>query len=322
MEIFDYLSSFKNCCDIDSLKKVKEERDPWTLRKNTKELWEKLNRLPSLSSTPTFDSTGPDIKIGKKEDLSEEQYNKVLEQSKSLIPWKKGPFDLFGIKIDGEWRSDFKWARLEKALGSLKGRKILDIGCNNGYFIFKMLGHNPEMVLGLDPVVRCLLQFKLIQSFTNFPNTFFELWGVEHVKYFRNFFDDIFYMGIIYHHKNPIEQLTMIKEALKPGGRIIFETIGIPGESPHALFPDDRYAKMKNVWFIPTLSCSRNWLKKAKFKNIQVISSSELNFKEQRNTDWCPPPHQTLKDFLDPNDFSKTIEGHPAPMRFCIIAEK
>ena len=37
-------------------------------------------------------------------------------------------------------------------------------------------------------------------------------------------------MGIIYHHKNPIEQLTTIREALKPGGRIIFETIGIPGE--------------------------------------------------------------------------------------------
>ena len=207
-----------------------------------------------------------EVKIGEKEDLSTVQFNQLYDKLKDLIPWKKGPFDLFGIKIDGEWRSDFKWARIEKALGPLTNRRILDIGCNNGYFMFKMLEHNPEMVLGIDPVVRCLLQFKIIQSFIPHPNVFFELWGVEHVKYFKNFFDDIFYMGIIYHHKNPIEQLIMIKEALKPGGRIIFETIGIPGQDSYALFPEDRYAKMRNVWFIPTVSCSSNWLKKAKLK--------------------------------------------------------
>lgn len=188
--------------------------------------------------------------------------------------------------------------------------------------MFKMAHHRPEFILGIDPVVQWLLQFKLFQHYAHLPHLFFELLGVEHVKYFKNFFDEIFYMGIIYHHKNPIQQLIEIKDALRPNGHIIFETIGIPGKGPYALFPEDRYAKMKNIWFIPTLDCCINWLKKAKYQNIEVISSTKLTFEEQRNTHWCPPPHQSLKDFLSPHDLTKTLEGHPAPERFSIIASK
>ena len=41
---------------------------------------------------------------------------------------------------------------------------------------------------------------------------------------------------------------------------------------------------------------------------------------EQRATDWMT--YQSLKDFLDPNDPTKTIEGYPAPMRATLIATK
>mgnify|MGYP001223148551 FL=1 len=322
MELLNYLKPHSNSCDIENIKKVKVERDLWIQRKNTQHLWERFEGLPKLERKIDLDFSLPQIKIGKKEDLSSEGYQTLLDLCKDLIPWKKGPFDIFGIEIDSEWRSDFKWDRLQTAIGNLQGKRVLDIGCNNGYFMFKMAQFKPELILGIDPVVHCLLQFRLIQRYANLPNTFFELLGVEHVKNFKNFFDEIFYMGIIYHHKNPIQQLIEIREALRPNGRIIFETIGIPGEGPFALFPEDRYAKMRNIWFIPTLSCCVNWLKKAKYKNIEVISSTNLTFDEQRNTPWNPPPHQTLKDFLDPQNLSKTIEGHPAPRRFSIIASK
>ncbi|MCK5863518.1 MAG: DUF1698 domain-containing protein, partial [Marinobacter adhaerens] len=41
---------------------------------------------------------------------------------------------------------------------------------------------------------------------------------------------------------------------------------------------------------------------------------------EQRSTDWMR--FNSLQDFLDPNDPSKTVEGYPGPLRATVIAEK
>ena len=185
-----------------------------------------------------------------------------------------------------------------------------------------MAEQKPELLLGIDPVIQCETQFKFLQHFARVPNLHFEMFGVEHIDSFKEMFDVIFSMGIIYHHRHPLEQLINIREALKPGGQAIIETIGIPGDESYALFPEDRYAKMRNVFFVPTLSCFINWLKKAKLIEVEVISATPLTFEEQRLTNWCPPPSQSLEDFLDPNDLTKTVEGHPAPMRAVLTATK
>lgn len=262
------------------------------------------------------------VKVGTADELSIAQRNEVEDQLCKLIPWRKGPFSLFGIEVDAEWRSDYKWNRLQKCISSLEGKRVLDVGCNNGYYMFRMLANNPELILGIDPSLHCQAQFNLIQSYAQAPNIHFELLGIEHLSLFPNFFDTIFCMGIIYHHRHPIQQLLDLRNSLRVGGEVILETIGIPGENSYALFPEGRYANMKNIWFIPTLSCFINWAKKAHFKNIEVISDTLLTPEEQRNTRWCPPPHQSLEDFLAPSDPDHTIEGHPAPRRFCIRAQK
>ncbi len=262
------------------------------------------------------------VTIGRAEELIPEELQLIEAQLSQCIPWRKGPFSLFGIDVDAEWRSDFKWNRLEQSLSPLAGKKILDVGCNNGYYMFRMLAQNPEFVLGIDPSLHCQRQFNLIQSYAQAPNIHFELLGIEHLSLFPNFFDTIFCMGILYHHRHPIQQLLDLWQALKPGGEVILETIGIPGTDSYALFPEGRYANMKNVWFIPTLSCFINWAKKAHFKNIEVISDCAQTSEEQRNTRWCPPPHQSLDKFIDPANPAQTIEGHPAPRRFCIRAQR
>ena len=226
------------------------------------------------------------------------------------------------MEIDAEWRSDKKWERLEKIVDNLKGKKILDIGCNNGYFMYRMADQRPEFILGIDPVVPYWSQFKFINHFAKCDNLQMELLGVEDCIHFDKLFDVVFSMGIIYHHRNPIQQLLDIKKSMRPGGQLILETIGIPGEKSIALFPEDRYAKMRNVWFVPTLSCLVNFAKKARFGDIEVVADTPLTSDEQRLTDWCPPPRQSLEDFLDPNDQTKTIEGHPAPRRFLISCRK
>lgn len=186
--------------------------------------------------------------------------------------------------------------------------------------MFKMSTQRPELLMGIDPVARCFYQFKLLNHFISTPNLFFELLGMEEVKFFHHFFDVIFNMGIIYHHRSPIDQLLDIRQALRPGGMTIIETLGIPGDEPVALFPFERYTQMKNVFFIPTINCLINWLKKTKFENIELISSIKLSHAEQRVTPWCPS--KSLEDFLDPHDDHKTIEGYPAPIRFAIKACK
>jgi len=258
------------------------------------------------------------VSIGKTDEITPEQQQKILAAAKNLMPWKKGPYNLFGEGIDGEWRSDQKWNRILPHLPSLKDKAILDIGCNNGYFLFKMMAHAPALALGFDPVLPLMAQFYFLKSFLiGPPPVFFEPLGISEVALFEKCFDVIFSMGILYHHRDPIGQLLDIKKALRPGGVAIVESITIPGPTAHdddyCLVPQERYAKMKNVFFVPTVASLKSLAHKAKFSSIEVISSQPLDSSEQRVTKWSST--HSLEDFLDPNNDSLTCEGYPAPWR-------
>jgi len=313
-----YLLPFKKQIDWTALESLKRERESWWERESSKR-W-KIDHYPDYEVTQVdLDSDWVSIEGAPK---SPEDQSRLTSVAVRLIPWKKGPFKLFENEIDSEWRSQLKWDRLKNHLPDLKDKVILDIGCNNGYFLFRMGAQKPRLALGIDPVLPMQAQFDLIQHYSKDPALKFELFGVEHLNIFKEMFDVIFYMGIIYHHRHPIQQLLDIREALKPGGVALLETIGIPGEESYALFPEDRYARMGNVWFVPTLSCFINWAKKTKFVDIEVIADSELNNDEQRKTNWCPEGYKSLDDSLNPNNPKLTIEGYPAPRRFLLKVRK
>lgn len=308
--------------DFPQLNKILTERKSWLERTHEKKWLNALctENLPPPSKLKNYHSS--EVKVGEKDECSPDQLIALQTAAQSLIPWKKGPFSLYGLDIDGEWRSDKKWERIEHEIGSLKNHRVLDIGCNNGYFMFRMLSQQPKFVLGIDPVVRTYGQFKFVQHFAQETKLHYELLGVEHLKYFKECFETIFSMGIIYHHRHPLEQLIDIREALAPGGQMVLETIGIQGDGPYALFPEGRYAKMKNVWFVPTIKCLENWVKRANFEDIKILPSVPTTPNEQRWTNWCPEGAESLKDFLDPKNPDLTIEGHPAPWRMTVIARK
>jgi tRNA (mo5U34)-methyltransferase len=50
-----------------------------------------------------------------------------------------------------------------------------------------------------------------------------------------------------------------------------------------------------------------------------MVDISTTSIEEQRSTEWMK--FESLKDFLDPEDPSKTVEGHPAPIRAVFVAE-
>eukprot|EP01083_Nonionella_stella_P258359 883182_1 len=108
-----------------------------------------IQELPKIKSK-TLIVDQPELIIGDPDELTEDQMKIFNECINSLKPWKKGPLKLFGTKIDTEWRSDFKWERLQKALVNidLDGKTICDLGCGNGYFMYRMLEYNPKLVVG------------------------------------------------------------------------------------------------------------------------------------------------------------------------------
>ncbi|MCK5843119.1 MAG: DUF1698 domain-containing protein, partial [Victivallales bacterium] len=108
-----------------------------------------LSELPAADFTinALLDASAPTVSaIGK---LPSAEFAADLERVlKKLHPWRKGPFNLFGVEIDAEWRSNLKWNRLSDGISPLKGKLVLDLGCGNGYYGLRMIGEGAERVVG------------------------------------------------------------------------------------------------------------------------------------------------------------------------------
>ena len=128
--------------------------------------------------------------------------------------------------------------------------------------MYRMADQRAEFILGIDPVVPYWSQFKFINHFAKCDNLQMELLGVEDCIHFDKLFDVVFSMGIIYHHRNPIQQLLDIKKSMRREDNLFLKRLAFLEKKSIALFPEDRYAKMRNVWFVPTLSCLVNFAKK------------------------------------------------------------
>ena len=264
------------------------------------------------------DMTVDCITIGEAEDTAESATS-IESALKGMHPWRKGPFDVFGVHIDTEWRSDWKWQRVQKHIAPLQGRTVLDVGCGSGYHMWRMLGMGADLVVGVDPTPLFSMHFATIKQYTPKSKAFLLPVGIDDVPQETRVFDSVFSMGILYHRKSPLDHLTQLKGLLRKGGELVLETLVIEGDENTCLMPKGRYAKMRNVWFIPSVVMLELWLSRCGFKNIRCVDKAMTSLDEQRSTDWMT--FESLPDFLDANDRSKTIEGYPAPMRAVILAE-
>ena len=235
------------------------------------------------------------------------------------MPWRKGPFYLHDIHIDTEWRSDWKWDRVVPHIAPLKNRQVLDVGCGSGYHMWRMLGEDASGVYGIDPTQLFLIQFQAIKHFIGQRNIHFLPLGIEDMQPLKAF-DTVFSMGVLYHRKDPMQFLTQLKDQLRKGGELVLETLVVDGDETTVLMAGERYAQMRNVWFLPSAKALMVWLERLGFENIRVVDINHTTLDEQRSTEWMET--QSLKDFLDPADITRTIEGYPAPQRAVIVANK
>ncbi len=258
------------------------------------------------------------IRIGSAHDLEKSQYNSLLAGLKALKPWRKGPFEVFGIDLDCEWNSAIKWNRLADHLGDQTGKRVLDIGSSCGYYLFRMAARKPAVMIGIEPYLTFYLQYLALAGYLGLPNVCCLPLKLEEMPAMRRCFDTVLCMGILYHRRSPLDTLLSIHKMMAPGGLLALETLIIEGDSETALFPEKRYAQMGNIFFIPTVNCLTHWLARCGFGEIRCVDISKTTPEEQRRTDWIDT--LSLSDFLDPNDPSKTVEGYPAPVRAMAVA--
>ena len=285
---------------LDEIRKEKQRQFSF---KNIAPLKEMIDNLPEFQVN--------EIKLDNIIEISGDFDDELIYQTaKKLMPWRKGPFKIGNTFIDSEWQSFIKY-NLLKPHFNLENKVVADVGCNNGYYMFRMLEDNPKKVVGFDPMASFNLQFDFINHFIKSNKLKYELLGVEHLPFYEEKFDIIFCLGVLYHRSDPVNMLKQLKQGLNTNGEVILDTFIIEGEEEIALTPK-RYAKMRNVYFIPTINALKNWAEIAKFKDFEVLEIKSTDLNEQRKTEWIEG--ESLNNFLN-EDGTKTIEGYPPPIR-------
>lgn len=291
---------------------------------NTNKWRQVLSSLPAIKGQH-LNLNNDTIEIGSRGEISTSDLAQLYSALVELKPWRKGPFNLFGISLDSEWRCDYKWNRVKKHIASLQGRRVLDVGCGNGYYALRMLGDGAKFVIGLDPMRLFNVQYDLISHFFDAPCCILPLrmeeFPISPIVASNLQFDSVFSMGVLYHRRKPKEHLEELYQVLSNKGQLVLETLIIDTpESQILKLNGGRYAKMRNVHYIPSVMRLFEDMQQTGWENIQLVDTNQTSIKEQRVTSWIG--EQSLLDFLDAKDKSRTIEGHPAPIRATIIATK
>ena len=274
-----------------------------------------IDKLPDITdatailNAPAVSTASPSVSPALRD--------KIRDLLLQLRPWRKGPFKIHGIDIDAEWRSDLKWDRLKNEITPLNRRRILDVGCGNGYYALRMMGEGARSVVGIDPTLLFVFQFLALNHFLAVPSVNVLPLRLHELPGAQKFFDTTFSMGVLYHQREPLEHLAQLLSTLRPGGELVLETLILPGAEPLVLEPESRYARMRNVWHLPTASALEEWLRQAGFGDIRLVAVTATTIDEQRSTEWMP--FESLAEALAPDDSCRTVEGLPAPTRALVI---
>jgi tRNA (mo5U34)-methyltransferase len=177
------------------------------------------------------------------------------------------------------------WETFENALSwDLRGRTVLDIGCNAGFFAIKMKQRGAERVVAIDTDERYLSQARFAAEVTGVEIEFRRL-SVYEVGLLRERFDLVLFLGVLYHLRHPLLALDLLYEHVA-GDLLLFQSMlrGATGAAPvHPDYPitetavfdrpdfpklhfiEHSYSGDPTNWWVPNRAAAEAMLRSAGF---------------------------------------------------------
>jgi tRNA (mo5U34)-methyltransferase len=178
-----------------------------------------------------------------------------------------------------------KWRRFADALPTdLRGRTVLDIGCNAGFYSIEMKRRGAERVVAMDSDPDYLNQARFAAEVSGVELEFREL-SVYDIATLGERFDIVLFLGVFYHLRHPLLALDLIHEhvardllvfqSMQRGSAEIeplekdyafaeVEVFDRP-DFPKLHFIERRYAGDPTNWWAPNRACSEAMLRSAGF---------------------------------------------------------
>jgi tRNA (mo5U34)-methyltransferase len=145
----------------------------------------------------------------------------------------------------------FKWRDIAPLIPEkLKGWRVLDVGCNAGFYSFE-LAKRGASVVAVDVNPRYLAQAKwAAREFGLADKVEFRRMEVYEIARSREQFDLIWFMGVFYHLRYPLLALDLL--AVRTRRLLMFQTLTMPDESVYAVktdYPiDERAPFLESGW--------------------------------------------------------------------------
>jgi tRNA (mo5U34)-methyltransferase len=219
----------------------------------------------------------------------------LVKQIESLGPWFHN-FDLGGVSTAPQHAlGDYprmKWERFARSLPDLKGKTVLDIGCNAGFHSFEAIRRGAAHVTAIDHHPRYLAQARLAAEVLGVKHMDIRELDVYDVHTLDRRFDFVMFMGVLYHLRHPLLALDRVHQVV--GRELLFQSMlrgsddvavvapdydffatehfEDPGY-PRMYFVERRYAGDPTNWWIPNRACAEALLRTAGFEIMSRLEA-------------------------------------------------
>lgn len=182
-----------------------------------------------------------------------------------------------------------KWRRFAHAIArDLRGRTVLDIGCNAGFYSIEMKRRGAARVVAIDHSEAYLAQARFAAEVAGADIEFRRL-SVYDVGALGERFDLVLFMGVLYHLRHPLLALDLVREHVV-GDLVVFQSMLRGSQEVEPVAPDypfsatqhfDRpgypklhfieheYARDWTNWWAPNRACAEAMLRSAGFAILE-----------------------------------------------------